>query len=398
MIGLLSPERYDSEEVKALSGLPNRIIEASSTAHFQFVAYPTRVSSLEAVWRYAEVMHEGRLAPTFAELLGNGVTQEEMDLMRTIARAVVKLSAEHYQQTVVPKDALARALNVFRHIKYLYPNGDATIVEIGPGSGYLGALLLLSGFSYVGIDITQGFYLFQNHLFNAIAPGRVIELAADDRSVSEIAKVERGHALHIPWWKWMLTDPKFSFGADLVTANHCLCEMHPRALLYNVQAFSTVLSNGGAGGLVLFEGWGDTAMSQPWLVMKAFAERGYSLVEHSPFATVLIQSRDPAEGLQFPFARPTEAPPRQRRALDFLRPPPPPAVVRQPTMEDLYHPPVRTDRANPITDRILKGRARLMGENKLTMRDFEAALTEVANGASIASGDEVFLKYIGVAF
>lgn len=398
MIGLLSPERYDSEEEKGLTRLPNRIIEASSTAHFQFVAYPTRVSNLESVWRYAEVMHEGRLAPTFAELLGNGVTREEMDLMQTIARAVVKLSAEHYQQTVVPKDALARALNVFRHIKYLYPNGDATIVEIGPGSGYLGALLLLSGFSYVGIDITQGFYLFQNHLFNAIAPGRVIDLAADDRSVSDIAKVERGHALHIPWWKWMLTAPAFSFGADLVTANHCLCEMHPRALLYNVETFSSVLANGGAGGLVLFEGWGDTAMSQPWLVMKAFADRGYSLVEHSAFVTVLVQSRDPAAGLQFPFARPAEAAPVQKKAFDFFRSPPPPPVVRQPTMEDLYHPPVRTDPANPITDRILKGRARLMGENKLTMRDFEAALTEVANGASIASGDEVFLKYIGVAF
>jgi hypothetical protein len=92
---LLSPERYDREESRGLATLPNRVIEASSTAHFQFMAYPTRVPSLDAVWRYAEVMHEGRLPHTFADLLGDGVTQEEMALMRTIVRAVVALSGRH---------------------------------------------------------------------------------------------------------------------------------------------------------------------------------------------------------------------------------------------------------------------------------------------------------------
>jgi hypothetical protein len=402
---LLSPERYDREESRGLATLPNRVIEASSTAHFQFMAYPTRVPSLDAVWRYAEVMHEGRLPHTFADLLGDGVTQEEMALMRTIVRAVVALSGRHYRKVVVPKDALVRALNVYRHIRYLYPNGGATIVEIGPGSGYLGALLVLSGFSYVAVDIAQGFYVFQNHLFNAIAPGRVVELVEDDRAVSDFSTLERGQVLHVPWWKWMMPEPAFSLGADIVTANHCLCEMHGRALLYNVKTSSGILANGGQDGLFLFEGWGSDALNPVWSVAKAFADNGYSLAEYSRLVTVFTRAEGPHAGLRFPLLPqrpppPAPEPPPKFKLFKRMPAPGPVLPVELPPLrnEEAYYPPLRSDPAHPITARMMEGRARLGRENSLTLRDFESMLTEEARGTSIQSGDEAFLNYIDVAF
>ena len=38
-------------------------------------------------------------------------------------------------------------------------------LEIGPGSGYLGALIMQQGWKYYSTEVTQAFYLYQNHNF-----------------------------------------------------------------------------------------------------------------------------------------------------------------------------------------------------------------------------------------
>ena len=334
-------------------------------------------------------MHEGRLPNTFQHFLQNSVSAEELDIMRTIVRATVSLGNAHYFKTVVPKDALARALNIFRHIRYLYPDGKATIFEIGSGSGYLGALLLLGGYSYVSTDISQAFYLFQNHLMNVIAPGRVIELADDPRSTADFDRIQPGYALHIPWWKWFLPSPSFPLKADVVTANHCLCEMDPHSLLYNVKTAATLLANQGDRGCFLYEGWGSNVLHPDWTVSKAFMDNGYTLARHCLTASVWTRADGPFPGIAFPL------PQRKKGLFSRLGKDQLTDSVR---IAELYDPPQYTDQEHPISAQIAEGQGRFAKDRHFTINDFETMLLEEAKGASINSDDDVFNNYIGVSF
>ena len=69
---------------------------------------------------------------------------------------------------------------MFRLVKAMsnFAGEDLPVYEIGPGSGYLGALLVRSGHRYVATDIAEGFYLWQSRMLEAMADGDFCELAA----------------------------------------------------------------------------------------------------------------------------------------------------------------------------------------------------------------------------
>src|SRR5262249_21237629 len=147
-----------------------------------------------------------------------------------------------YGRRSVPRAAMLRALNVVRHIRYLQPDPRAIIFEIGPGSGYLGALLLELGYRYAATDVTQGMYIWQNHLLNAMVPGQVAELATADGDF--FSGLGDARAIHVPWWKFVVVEPVIRSRVDVVTCNHALCEMHPSALAYSLRASYHLLEGG----------------------------------------------------------------------------------------------------------------------------------------------------------
>jgi hypothetical protein len=96
---------------------------------------------------------------------------------------------------------------VVRQIDILFPNRQQIVLEVGGGSGYIGALLLEMGIRYISTDIAQAFYVVQNHVLNAIKPGKVIELATEERHFLEMDTIPQGHAVHVPWWKFVVKRP-----------------------------------------------------------------------------------------------------------------------------------------------------------------------------------------------
>jgi hypothetical protein len=142
----LTVEEYDSAERAALETMPNRIVECCQPTTLIVESYPVRVASTRAAGRYVDVMHEGRSEGTFEALLG-GITRGELDLMMRVATKVAAMTEHQYGRRQVPRSAMLRALNVVRHICYLYPEPSALVFEIGAGSGYIGALLLELGYS-----------------------------------------------------------------------------------------------------------------------------------------------------------------------------------------------------------------------------------------------------------
>lgn len=382
----LDPESYNKAEEEGASVLPNRIVECCQPYTFEYVGYPTRVPSTKALRRYVDVMHEGRLPDKFSRYLNGGISAEELDLMREVAKIVRQLTLKLYGLPMVPKDSLVSSLNIYRHLRFLFPGGNATIFEVGPGCGYLGALLSLCGYTYVSTDVTQAFYLFQNHLMNEVTPGRVIELAADSRSFADLKQVDQGWAVHVPWWKFVVPSPTFSLPVDVVTANHCLCELHPNALLYTLKAGAVQLANRGSNTCFLFETWGAPIRTPIWAASKKFADLGFCLAHNDDQATVYVRADGPLAVSSATFPRPV---PRPRPRFGFIR-----RAAIGPSPDALFNPPHWVTPHNPISKRIMEGRSLVSQSSGLGVESYKEMLREVLGSSDILSDDEKFGRFL----
>ena len=122
-------------------------------------------------------------------------------------------------------------------MKHRPHDGPLRILEIGPGSGYLGMLLANDGHQYFAMDAAQAFYLYQKKLWSDIYGSDYFDYS-ESSSRPDTAKVT-----HIPWWQFAnLSIPILD--VDVVTINHALTEMHP-------QAVKTIFAR-------LYSAWGDT--------------------------------------------------------------------------------------------------------------------------------------------
>ena len=244
-MGVTAVEDYDRAEQDAKSRLSNRAIEASSAVTFEHTGYPTRVDTLRALWRYADVMQDGRARASF-DLLG-GLTEREFSLLRQVTEKAAIVTAAHTRKRIVPKDAPLRALMSYRQIAAWKPK--ASVFEIGPGSGYLGALLDADGYGYRSTDITQAFHLWQSMLRGG------------------------GNLIQMPWWNWIdLKRPDFP--VDVIVANHCINEMQPRALQYLIVRAERML---GTSGVMLVEGWGAEFRRSTQHSVACFGGRGWRI-------------------------------------------------------------------------------------------------------------------------
>ncbi len=226
---------YDAQERAALDRLPNRIVEAARTVVYDHLGYPGRVTNVRQLWKYADAMQEARTRLNY-DILG-GLTEQEFKLVCAITGRVANITTAHCDRTVTPASSLLRAVIAYRAIKALDPQ-PKTVLEFGPGSGYLGYMLMDDGFTYHAVENCQAFYLWQQMLFG-----------------------EWGHS--IPWWDWF-TQPAPE--ADLYVANHTLNEMHPTALKYAVHW---------APGLWIVENFGGQVTSTDQATRAVFRAAGY---------------------------------------------------------------------------------------------------------------------------
>ena len=122
-------------------------------------------------------------------------------------------------------------------MKHRPHDGPLRILEIGPGSGYLGMLLANDGHKYFAMDAAQAFYLYQKKLWSDIYGSDYFDYS-ESSSRPDTAKIT-----HIPWWQFANLSIPIP-DVDVVTINHALAEMHP-------QAVKTIFAR-------LYSAWGDT--------------------------------------------------------------------------------------------------------------------------------------------
>ena len=364
----LSVDSYQQAETRGRASSCNRVIEAFLPEVFNSVGYPTRVGEEAELWRYVDTMHETRFAATVEGLLG-GLSGDEFELFQRATELVCGLTQRLFGRKLPSYNALLRAMAIFRHIRCLQPS---RVLEFGPGSGYLGLLLILDGLNYTGVENTQAFYLWQNRLWEEAASGSF----ADQAESNSLARVT-----HIPWWRVVdldleLQTPSF----DLVTANHCLCEMHLRAMKYYLRWANRQLRESPLG-VFLFEGWGWDGLRLPTVVAEEFHRCGFAMCHNQKgFTAYELSGRNPDLCARIP--RPV---PLYRRLRNLARR----AVMLDPVAYE-YLPPAHSHPQHPVS-RALSAVASV--PRQVGVREIWAYL-ESLHGADLIGPEERFLSLI----
>ena len=229
-------DEYNQAERAGRATVSNRAIESFSLELWNTLGYPFKVDSESELWRYHDVMQEGRFKENL-RLIGN-YSEHEFDLVTKSAKQILGFSERHLPIRNSGKYALTRSLYQFQLLmKHRPHDGPLRILEIGPGSGYLGLLLANDGHQYFAMDAAQAFYLYQKKLWSDIYGADYFDYS-ESSSRPDTAKVT-----HIPWWQFANLSIPIP-DVDVVTINHALAEMHP-------QAVKTIFAR-------LYSAWGDT--------------------------------------------------------------------------------------------------------------------------------------------
>ena len=299
----LTVVEYNTAEETAISHLPNRIVESYFLPlSFLKTSYPTRVRNESELWKYVDVMHSLRFENDLDDLMGGSLTENEFELLKRLTTLICRFTESKFQEKRIARGSLLRMLNVLRHIKYIFGEDRPRVLEIGPGCGYLGAMLQLDGYPYAATDVCQAFYLYQNHLWNFISDGKVNELAYGNVSNEHFAAPSSGYATHIPWWEFVRLRPKSAPQFDVVTINHALCELSPDSLGFLLRISKAILRGNKNIKAFIFEGWGGQSMRTNASLIKEFHRFGYNIVHHDKKITVIVPagSKNDIDHFSFP--------------------------------------------------------------------------------------------------
>lgn len=395
---------YDHAEAQARETCPNRVIEAGQSEAFAKLGYPTRIVDEAALWRYADVMQERRFEGDYRITLG-GLTRSEFDLFKDVGCRTFDLVKKATGHNIFPKSALLRSFLSFRHLRYLLPPG-ALVVEIGPGCGYLGALLVHAGYRYAATDVAQAFYIFQNRLWSHLFPNKLRELA-DGGDIAMLADPD-ATVVHLPWWIFFGCDPPhLGRSVDAVVANHALCEMHHHSMLFTIAFGRAVLRTPPEQGIFFVEGRGQDLSNKAALLPREFLRRGYARVyydqDFSPDSSHMDvyalraadqQARVDQASNAIEAMRSGGIGTRAHAILSLLRKPGGAAVFRDRLQEKFFGPSASNLNAfeeNDIAKKIKAGRARDLTEAKVPYEEIVAFVRATAGEDGLVNADERFL-------
>lgn len=225
--------KYDSAERQALANLPNRAIQAFGAVTFASVGYPFRVHDKRELWRYIDVMHEGRFERNLALL--NKVSDEEIQLADWLANGTLSYSQTNFARSFTGRHCATRALFQLRGIQRTQVECPGKrVLELGPGSGYLSLLMAKTGYSVDTVEIAQAFALHQSQFFSYFLPDKSEVIHQQDKQ--SLRPMATSGIRQIPWWLYANnSQPMLNY--DLITANHALAEFHPDSLGYLLRRF-----------------------------------------------------------------------------------------------------------------------------------------------------------------
>lgn len=380
----LEVSEYNAQEKAALQRLPNRLLVAFQVFLFSKLGYPLSVDQITEIQKYLDVMHERRGEDDFINLLGN-ITGRELEDLKKLNLGINEFFKTNFKRNAVAANAPLRALNVLRHLRFLVADQKLRVFEAGSGSGYLGGLLIQNGHYYAATDVTQGFYLYQNHYWNHLTKGSLRDFASTREDIKTWrTATDTSLAAHLPWWKFAELRPGNIPEFDIFTCNHAFCEMHEDCILYTVRTIKEMLRGNGFKAVV-FEGWGWDKENSIDFVTKTFYQNGFVLIHNDKDITVFVpaNSEYAANALQLPVQTSRENLRVENNSL---------VVDRIPITS--FMPCYWGSEANPVSRAITEGRKRIASEKTVTLDQVKAFYTSIV-GPNHKTEDEEFWDYIG---
>jgi len=380
---------YDLAEQEAISVTPNLIVQAVQPIVFNAMGYPSRVRSEAELFKYIDVMHEGGYEYEVLGLL-QGLTENEFELVKRLTTSVNRFGQERFGKKRLSRASMLGGMNVLRHIRYLYGDARPRIFEIGPGNGYLGALLIDQGYPYAATDVSQAFYLYQNHFWNYISQGSVVELTHENPPEEGFEAPSPGNAVHLPWWKFMGLKPDAVPQFDVITCNRTLSEMHPSSLGFAIKIAQAMLS--GAPDepklpkAIVFHGWGDQNHGNKASVTQGFYRSGLVLV-HNDSQISVVTPAGTENALDY-----LKLPSRKRQKMvglrNYMRKVLGEAPMRGPSP---FTPDFCSSSLNPLSHAVVAGREAERDQKVIGIEQLDRFYTELMGGADLTSADEHFL-------
>lgn len=383
----LTVAEYDLAEQNAILEAPLEVFGAFQPEFFRQFGYTTRVQQESELHKFVDANHDNQYGKNIAGIL-DGLTKEEFELVKLLTEKVLNFTESSFGIKSLARGNISRSLVPLRHIKYLVGESRPAIFEIGPGAGYLGAMLMLEGFPYAATDITQSLYLYQNHLWNAVSDGNVIELANDNSPVEGFPTPAPGQAIHVPWWKFSRLKPGLTPNFEVVTSNDCLNEMGGHALQFTLNITRGFGSESNSPIFVI-HGWGSTRMTGTGASSLRFHRSGFVPVHHDSMITIM------APRGSFAYLRlPSKVSRLRRRILRVLRnvtatPPPPPSLH----LYENFNVRDYSSRSNPWSKAILE--ARKLEIRQVSLEDVDQFHRDLFGGEVPVTPNEEFMNLAG---
>lgn len=363
----LTVREYDENEALAASLCPNSILEAFAPLHFSVAGYPMRVKSEKELVRYIDVMHDLSFEEDFANFFSKGLTQEEFELLTQMAVLADKFALSDFNTRAIARPSVLKAINVLQHVNFLYGESRPRILEIGPGCGYLGAFLMRESYPYAGMDVTQAFYLYQNHFWNYVTDGRLLDFVKAANPPEVLTGVSAGTPSHLPWWEFVKLGLKGLPEFDLVICDHAVCEMHWHSLNFLLKTSLACFKRSmGLPKAFIFQGWGSQRISSVGDALTRFYNAGYVLIFMDPLLTVFVPST-------------------ATYAIDALKLP----NTKGETLPYPYF-----SLKNPLVQAILKGRALAQEKRRVDLGTINKFYLELAGNSNYFTPDENFLRFV----
>ncbi len=238
---------YKEKEHSAIGKFPIYLVREFVPVTFERFGFQTTIADLKDLWKFADSQQEFRYEENI-NLLGGGLTSEEFRLLNDVTSKVIKYTTE-MQHPIVGRNALTRSFLPLRGIESIANSRnlslrDLRVLEIGPGSGYLGLLCRLKGIKYYAVEITQSFYFHQHYFWKSCLDEADLYECLDD-------EIPDKDFVHIPWWTWANINiqlPNF----DVIIINHAVNEISSKGFRFLMRR----LSDSFKGGYLLVESWG----------------------------------------------------------------------------------------------------------------------------------------------
>lgn len=173
----------------------------------------------------------------------------ELLAVSLVSEAVANMMESRSHQVIRPLLSLLASillLRVAQDIAKRTEIDDFMVMEIGTANGYFGALAVLRGWSYIGIERHEARAAFQRLVLNELTGGAILEI---DGERDQLGKGSPPLVGQMAWDSLLRSEPVIR--ADLVICNYDLAELSPFQTDRVLALAATSLRASDAGVLLL---------------------------------------------------------------------------------------------------------------------------------------------------